>query len=363
MLVLAGAVLAITLFLLLTREREPAYQGQSLTQWLMKSRSPQSRPEAEDAIRHIGTNALPLLLKWVTNDPPRFSFKSLVNKLPDAITPQPVRRWANYDFNRNRAMAAAFAFAQLGDDARSAIPQLTTAMTNSAATNASLRAIYALSSIGKAAIPALAAQIANTNLPNRSMLIHSFGRSPALVTNAAYATSAVPLLVACLDESDLSIAASAISALRRMAVHDPAQASLALPGLTNFLQGDFPGTTRIWAAVALGRYGTSASNAMPTLLAALADRDPQVRAAATNALLKVDPREMTFPVSGFGSSKSNAIPSLLAAMEDPNPLVRQRATNALLQIAPWEVTNFPTLVPMNSYFPGSAPPHQRGERP
>ena len=303
--------MAITLFVLLTRENEPSYQGQPLTEWLMRSRSPQTRPEAEDAIRHIGTNALPFLLEWVHYDSPRYSFKSLVKKLPGAITPLPVRRWANKDFKADRAMAAAFAFAALGDEARFAIPELTTAMTNSAATNASLRAIYALSGIGKAAIPALTAQIANTNVPNRGMLIHSFGYSPALATNATYATSAVPLLVACLDEPDLSIAASAISALGRMAVYDPAQASLALPGLTNRLNSNFPLQTRAFAAVALGRYGVLASNATPSLL--------------------------------------------LTAMADPDRQVRQQATNALLQIAPWEVTNFPKLVPINSYFPGSAP--------
>ena len=345
--------MAVTIFVRLTREHEPSYQGQSLTQWLMKTRVPQSRPEAEDAVAHIGTNALPLLLKWVCADSPGNIFKSLVNILPRTITPGPIRRWANNSFSDNRAMAAAFAFAQLGDDAWSAIPELTTVMTNSVNTNASLRAIYAMSSIGKAAIPALTAQIANTNLPNRGMLIHSFGYSPALVTNAAYATSAVPLLVGCLDSPDILIAASAISALGRMAVYAPAHATLAVPELTKRLHPNFPRQTRICAALALAKYGVSASNATPSLLIAMEDADQQVRNETTKALWQIAPWETTFPVSGFGISKSNAIPSLLAAMADPNPLVRQQATNALLQIAPWEVTNFPTLVPMNHF---SAPP-------
>ena len=154
------------------------------------------------------------------------------------------------------------------------------------------------------------------------------------------------------------------SALGRMAVYDGSQASLAVPELTKRLHPNFPRQTRTLAAIALGSYGVSASNATPRLLIAIEDADPQVRVEATNALRKITPSELTkFPLAGYGVAASNAIPSLLAAMEDPNPLIRQQATDALLQIAPWEVTNFPTLVPINSYFPGSTRPHQRGERP
>src|SRR5207244_3971397 len=53
------------------REREPEYQGKTLSRWLMAYREPltgrgaQSEAAAADAVRQIGTNGLPFLLKWI----------------------------------------------------------------------------------------------------------------------------------------------------------------------------------------------------------------------------------------------------------------------------------------------------------
>ena len=295
---LTGASVAVTIFVLLTREHEPSYQGKCLTEWLVKERNGnftiQSSPEANEAIRHIGTNALPYLVRWVDDNSSK-GFKSLVNKLPDAIKPMLLRRWANDDFNGKRAASAALAFAQLGDEARFAIPELTAVMnnavmTNSATINASLRAIVALRGIGKSSIPALTAQLANTNAPapNQRLVVLSFGSDPSLATNAA-CSAAVPLLVRWLNNPDESIARAAIRSLGRMAEYDRSQASLVVPALMDCLHSNFPVDTRGEAALALGKYGVSASNATPGLLAAMADSAPMVRLQATNALLKIAP--------------------------------------------------------------------------
>jgi len=51
-------------------QREPAYQGRPLTFWLSKQQASWMQPgspsriEADHAIRSIGTNALPILMKW-----------------------------------------------------------------------------------------------------------------------------------------------------------------------------------------------------------------------------------------------------------------------------------------------------------
>ena len=320
-LILVGVAIAIALFVLLTREREPSYQGQSLTQWLVKGRAANFTllsPEQDEAIRHMGTNALPFLVKWVRDDSSGSDIKSLVSKLPASITPWSIRRWAGDDSKKTRAIAAAFAFVQLGDEAQSAIPELTTVMTNSAATNASKLAVIALAGIGKAAIPALTAQLANTNAPNRREVAYSFGWSPSLRTNAAFATSAVPLLVGCLNVPHSPIGRAAIMSLGQMAEHDHSQSSLVVPALTNCLNGKNPHDLRIEVASALGNYGVSASN---------------------------------------------AIPSLLVEIKSPDQLLRDTASNALLKIAPWEVTSFPTLVPIDRARPHSAPPRLRGESP
>src|SRR6266481_4935661 len=67
--VLAGCGLAFVIALLVfTRASEPRYNGRSLSRWLKIERDSMSatvtgNPEAEDAVRHIGTNALPYLIK------------------------------------------------------------------------------------------------------------------------------------------------------------------------------------------------------------------------------------------------------------------------------------------------------------
>ena len=58
---------------------EPSYHGRSLSYWIRSYRrdeslvqlaaSPEEVATADDAIRHIGTNAFPYLLKWVAYDP------------------------------------------------------------------------------------------------------------------------------------------------------------------------------------------------------------------------------------------------------------------------------------------------------
>jgi hypothetical protein len=72
----AGA-LAIALLL----PREPVYKGQTLSWWIsLYQQNPDRRDEAQRAIQHIGTNALPTLLDWLRYDPPRWR-SHLLNRL------------------------------------------------------------------------------------------------------------------------------------------------------------------------------------------------------------------------------------------------------------------------------------------
>ncbi|MCX6924607.1 MAG: hypothetical protein NT154_15535, partial [Verrucomicrobia bacterium] len=60
----------------LSSEREPTYQGRSFTDWLdeyysdSRERTEDDTPKTEAyfAIRAIGTNALPTLLRWVEQE-------------------------------------------------------------------------------------------------------------------------------------------------------------------------------------------------------------------------------------------------------------------------------------------------------
>ena len=58
-------------FLLSPVEREPVYQGKTLTYWLSgfwpgRNPPPEKVEQAKLAVRQIGTNAIPILLQWIS---------------------------------------------------------------------------------------------------------------------------------------------------------------------------------------------------------------------------------------------------------------------------------------------------------
>src|SRR5260221_5062014 len=60
------------------REHEPTYAGKRLSEWVARLSSKNSLEgdsEAENAIRHIGTNSLPYLLKWISYEPAPWRIK------------------------------------------------------------------------------------------------------------------------------------------------------------------------------------------------------------------------------------------------------------------------------------------------
>jgi hypothetical protein len=66
-LFLAGAVVAGVALVYVGRDHEPSYRDRSLSDWLaaLTDHSPDGDPEkAEEAIRQIGTNAIPFLVRY-----------------------------------------------------------------------------------------------------------------------------------------------------------------------------------------------------------------------------------------------------------------------------------------------------------
>lgn len=104
---LLAAVFGIALFLSFTRDSQPNYHGKSLSEWVAlytkttqvayfgEAYTAQSQ-EAADAIRHIGTNAIPLLLALVDDPPHRLWDKGrdISGRMPDWIRGSTVARWA-----------------------------------------------------------------------------------------------------------------------------------------------------------------------------------------------------------------------------------------------------------------------------
>src|SRR5713101_6945786 len=75
-LILGLVLLAGVLVAVFRREREPEYGGKRLSEWVMvighsdPATGSIQRAEAADAIRKIGTNAFPYLLKWISYETP-----------------------------------------------------------------------------------------------------------------------------------------------------------------------------------------------------------------------------------------------------------------------------------------------------
>src|SRR2546430_3108243 len=80
----AAVTVAIGIARWWTHESGPSYEGESLTDWLT---NPEERPDAPDAVRQMGTNALPTLLTWIQYEPSpwRGRFDQLSHPAPDWV--------------------------------------------------------------------------------------------------------------------------------------------------------------------------------------------------------------------------------------------------------------------------------------
>src|SRR2546430_1553565 len=78
--VIAVGLLGGFLIWVLRREREPAYGGKKLSGWVMAyAVYPPNYNKIDDAIRQIGTNGIPYLVKWITYEPTASKTKRLAN--------------------------------------------------------------------------------------------------------------------------------------------------------------------------------------------------------------------------------------------------------------------------------------------
>jgi hypothetical protein len=94
LIAVAGALPTAALVLAVRPEHEPSYDGRPLSEWLhvCSCRKPErptydEREKAAQAIRHMGTNAIPTLLRWISYDPTpaRQKALTLLRKLPKAL--------------------------------------------------------------------------------------------------------------------------------------------------------------------------------------------------------------------------------------------------------------------------------------
>jgi len=123
LLILLASVASITLaFFIWPREREPEYNGVPLSKWLERAGRGRTEGFAE-AIKLIGTNALPGLVRAVDYRPSRWRYW-LFFKYSRLVPKSSNTRFAKWLLDENRIFRAEGAVAAFGILGRDALPSL-----------------------------------------------------------------------------------------------------------------------------------------------------------------------------------------------------------------------------------------------
>ena len=180
---------------------EPSYRGKRLGEWLKekKKAEPGFTKEAEEALRQMGTNAIPALLERLAYRQPPYKLKA-------------------YEVN----LEAAFAFMAMGEVAKPALPKLEGLM-DSDDEDLALHAMIATCGLGVDSIGCLIRGLTNRHEAVRGEAAHFLedGIGPRFPEQRKLA---VPLVVELLRDANESVRMSATNALREI---DPAAAAKA----------------------------------------------------------------------------------------------------------------------------------------
>jgi hypothetical protein len=269
---LAVAALGVWLSLL-ARPREPVYRGRALSAWLDDL---QTRPDGSTylpdksvaAVRAIGPEALPTLLRWLRER------DSLINRhAEDLVWSVGVTSYEERKFDR-----LLYAFRTLGPAARSAYPAVVELLLNSPD---AMQRIHArnclLEADGPGTMRLLAAGLKS---PNRKVRLRAAEALSSL--RSAPDEVSLPALEAALNDPDPQVRAEAavgIGWFNRDLIGFAGDLTLPKP------------RQRISGARGLGAFRSRAQAYLPQLEAAARDEDPEVREAAAEAIRQVRDRE------------------------------------------------------------------------
>jgi HEAT repeat protein len=258
-------------------------------------------------VREIGTNGLPQMLRWLSEERPPWKAKAFdfhEKQLPSVLKTKLVHDWLSGEREELHAKAGVCGFEILGPTAVPALPALERIALDSKHPARSARAINALKSLGRNAVPAL---VRIAIAPNSTNQLQAFNVLGSMGTNAA---PAVPVLIELLKNKDVDVAESALRTLDALLLsgatvvpaiaeivehprlHDLAistivdyqsEAGPAIPRLVQCLTNIDQGIA-ITAALALARLGMKADPVAPVLIGCLKTRDSRLRQAAIVAL-------------------------------------------------------------------------------
>ena len=272
------------------RQREPLYNGRTLESLLhdakyrLVMRPPTlgyhnggwyPDPAAEDALRQVGTNALPQLILMIGYEPSPLRLKLM--KLAEQARQTRIRRLIPAPFETDVGAAkgdlAIAGFHVLGPIASPAIPELERLTASPHSSDVANRAMDALGEIGQPALPALRRLCKNQPTRLRAFVaILTIGRGGVPITTE---------IEEIITQGD-TVAEMAVHALNRF------PATNALPILTNLLTHP-ASRMRKAAAENLPWFNPAGRCAIPALCDTVNDTNADVRAAGLDALRYLAP--------------------------------------------------------------------------
>jgi HEAT repeat protein len=250
------------------------------------------REAASGALVRMGKKAVPNLVRALQNGNPIF-LQAVVDTL-GRIGPVAVPRLSEALLeDRTPDIArgyAAMALAQIADRNDTVIATLTEALEDPSA-NVRMSAAEALGHAGALAKPASAKLIEISIDSRESVLVREFAIS-ALAKIAPGDATVEEALVYAVSDGNPRIYEAAVNALLRMRLWREGAPSVhsRVAELISELEGGSAA-----AADALGLIGDEAKAAVPALITALEDADPEMRAAALVALERIGPQTQTIP--------------------------------------------------------------------
>jgi HEAT repeat protein len=276
---------------------EPHYHGKSLSDWVVAMSTRPDGEKARHVVHQLGTNSLPLLLKWLRQED-RTTLKGRLHNLkPDVetwlvqhkvIKPRPITSY--FDAKESYRSLGLLALEELGPEGKAAIPALIQMLgdkdgkTGGASVVAG-SAFLILPGMAPESTGPLIQALSSTNMQVRALAAGALGR---IGTNA---NAAIPALEVMLQDKNLLARMNACDVLGKLGA-DP---QVFLPVVIQSLPGADYDTLDFQLNI-LVQFKRDARPAIPVLLEILsntpASNNPTngwIRGDIMNAMRDIDP--------------------------------------------------------------------------
>jgi hypothetical protein len=237
---------------------------------------------ATNAIDHIGVAALPFLVKWAYNDPPKWKSNLGVALYRIGLQSTAERMMTGARIER-LANGTHECFRILGSRALPVVDDLGSSLvsgTNDPATSVIL--ILGLRCFGTNALPALFTVATNETHTARWQALEAIGEIPEIGNASQQLVDVLTNIIYVTDTNNPSGQLVAVYVLGNL----KAAPKVSLPAIAFCLQST-DAELRAGSAEALGNFGGEALSFVPALTNALLGASPSVRKSATEALRRI----------------------------------------------------------------------------